>query len=195
MSFIRRFSVFLLALAMLLFAVSCTADKYPELRKYRDALSEAPATAVLTSTLESELGTLKAEYTVLWSDGTLTVSYERDKLAELTPDSTKDSLLSKEEGTATVAPDGTVTAGELSPLVLRILRKGLTLDGERITYTEAGEALEFTVTAENTEAVFGVAIGKDVTAKITLSEQNVKSITLSYTAESGPASIVCEFEY
>ncbi|MBQ7363022.1 MAG: hypothetical protein IJW48_01085 [Clostridia bacterium] len=194
MSFVKRLAALLTAVLLLLTATACT-EPYPELREYSEALgASAPVAATLESSLDTELGELGAEYIATWSGGALTVTYTKDKLAELTPSSTPGSLLTKEEGTATVAADGTVT-GTVSTLVVNVLTCKIILDGEKITYTEANGELEFTVTAENTETVLGVDIGYDVKAKIKLSDESVESISLAYTADSGEATMTCNFEY
>lgn len=193
MSFVKRFSVFALFCALLLSAISCSGA-YPELSDYGRALSEtAPIRATVTSTLDTELGTLSAEYTATWSDG-IEINYTKDKLSEITPGISKDELITEVSGSATVGRDGTLT-GEISTLILNLLLCKINLDGEKLTYTEENGTLTFTVTKENTEAVLGTPLDYDVTGAIVKSESGgVKSITVTYTAASGEAKAVCEFE-
>ena len=193
---IRRF---IGAFVCLLLAVSTLAacGGAAELRPYKAALGDStPTGAVLKTSLDSDLGELCAEYTAAFSDGAISVEYKRDTVTEFDPDIADSGKITETEGSYAKAADGTVT-GEISPLVLSVLTRGITLDEGYISAYAVGEegTLSFSVSAENTETVFGTPIGYGVNCKITLAEKRITVIELSYTAASGEALVKCEYGY
>lgn len=196
MSHIRRISALLTCLSLVALLVSACGGS-SELRPYKTALLDsAPSGAVLESSLDSELGTLLAKYTAVFSDGAVSVEYERDSLTEYEDGTAGSGEITSSEGSYSRSADGAVT-GEISPLVLALLTRALNLSDELIAYPAVSEdgTLTFSVTAENTEAVFGTPIGYGVSCKITLSEKRITVIELSYTAASGEARLKCEYGY
>ena len=196
MSHIRRISALLTCLVLVL-ALVCACGGSSELRPYKTALSDsAPSGAVLESSLECELGTLLAKYTAVFSDGAVSVEYERDSLTEYDGGTAGSGEITSSEGSYSRSADGAVT-GEISPLVLALLTRALNLSDELIAYPAVSEdgTLTFSVTAENTEAVFGTAIGYNASCKIALDGKNIKTVEVTYTAKSGEAKLVCEYSY
>ena len=183
-----------LVLAILL-AVSCGTGS--ELRPYERALADStPARAAVTTSLDSGIGELNAEYNAVFTGASVSVSYVRDTVSEFDPAVSGSGKITETEGSYTKASDGTVT-GEISPLVLSVLTRGISLDAELLTEPKIGEdgTLSFSVSAENTEAVLGTPIGCGVNVKITISEKQITALELSYTAASGDALLKCEYVY
>ena len=193
MSVVRRSSVLFLVLAVLLTVLLCSCGETNELLRYDNALAALPSgDAVVKTSLATELGELTAEYTAHTSDGTVSVTFERDTLSPITDKDSGAQLIVREEGSAEIASDGTVT-GSLGTLVVSLLLGRIELDTELFTYTESDGILTLSVKADNTLAVFGTDIGYDVTAVITLTDGRISGITLEYTAAGGAAKAECEF--
>ena len=179
---------------MLAVSVSCGGE-HKELRPFSDALGAAsPRTAALHSEIDTELGKFGTDYAASYSGDTVTVEYTRNTVGIIGPGTEEDDIFSTEHGTAVINADGTVT-GELGALARSLLTLGITLDGDAIAYEVRESTLDFTVARESTERVFGVNIGYPVAVTLKLEGDAVASITLTYTASSGGATVVCEYSY
>lgn len=196
MSFLKKILT-LAACACLLVSV-CSCDKEnKELKPFKKAIENtAPASAVLHSELATELGVLSADYNASYSDGAIAVSYTKDALSEVTPDTDEDELFYTYEGEATVDKDGKVTSGELGSLVRAILALDINLDGNISTYSAGDnqDSLEFTV-SENTESVFGVDVGYPVSVKLEVLDGRVVSCFVEYVSDSGRVTVSCDFVF
>lgn len=194
MRFIKRLSALVSIIALLAVSTSCGGE-HKELRPFQDALDAAsPNTAALHSEIDTEFGKVGTDYTASYSGSTVTVEYTRNTVGTITPDTEEDDLFPTERGTATINADGTVT-GEIGALAKSLLTLAITLDGDAIAYEVKESTLDFTVSAENTERVFGVNIGYPVTVVLELSDERITKITVTYTASSGDATVWCEYGY
>lgn len=185
----------LAAVACLLISIVSCGGKHKALAPFSASIEDSqPRVASVHSEIDSQLGLIGADYTASYSNGKITVDYTKNSVSAIGPETDEDDLFPTESGTVTINRDGTVT-GKLGALVKSLLTLSIVLDGDAITYEVNGSSLSFTVTADNTERVFGVNIGYPVSATIVLSEDEIASVTLTYTAESGDVTVECEYSF
>ena len=178
-------------LALSLLAVqACRAPS--ALDPFREALGDmTSATARVTTSIASPLGDISAEYAVTYSNGSAEVTYVRDSLSQITPDTDPDDLNTTKGETVTVTPDNT---GKLGKLVANVLFGKILLNEELIEYTVNGEVLDFTVKSDAAEEILGASIGYDAEVRITLAEGKLAKIEINYNAIGGKANLTADFD-
>ena len=178
-------------LALSLLAVqACRAPS--ELDPFREALGDmTSATARVTTSIASPLGDVSAEYAVTYSNGSAEVTYVRDSLSQITPDTDPDDLNTTVGETVTITPDNT---GKLGKLVANVLFGKILLNEELIEYTVNGDVLDFTVKSDAAEEILGASIGYDAEVRITLAEGKLAKIEVNYNALGGKANLTADFD-
>lgn len=188
-------------IALLLIAVcgltliACNPDKGDaKLDAFKDAVSATSATeATVETTLSTELGDLNGTYTITYAtDGSATIAYSYEKFNEITDD-TKE-IKSKVEGTVTYNEDGTWSdngtfAGDNAVAISFTIN----LDASKMTYNINGNTLTGTVTADNSESVFGVKLPSDATLVLVKNDTGIATVTLAYTTEVGTATVTIAY--
>lgn len=181
-----------LMLALSLLTVQACGGTPSELDPFRRAMGELSCSrAHITTSIDSPLGDVSAEYEVTYSDGSAEVSYVRNSLSGITPDKEPDDLNTTERDTITVTPDST---GKLGGLVANVLFGKIMLNEELIEYTVNGDVLDFTVKADAAEEILGATIGYDARVKITLREGKLAKIEINYATIGGEATLTADFE-
>ena len=197
----KKIIALLLALSCVFALAACKNDAPPAADPIDDFVAAVavsdPTSASITNSVTSDLLglTLNGTYDVTYNeDGSATVAYSYDQLAEIDENTTADELLYVVEGTATIAADGTV-AGDVSGEVSAVAGVKLNLDKTKMTYSVSAGVLSATVKAADTEAVLGVAIATDVTMTVSIANGTVSAVTLAFETTVGAAEIVCVYNY
>lgn len=135
-------------------------------------------------TLYTGSATLELAYTsVIADDGTFTVNYSYNKLADASSGAASDLDIPVE---GTVTYDGTKYSD--SSIAGKIVAAATQLDlGADMEYSVSsdGRVLSATVLAEDTEDVFGVDYAADVRFVLTQADERIVSLNLEYTLASG----------
>lgn len=135
-------------------------------------------------TLYTGSATLELTYTsVIAEDGTFTVNYSYNKLADASSGSASD--LDIPVG-GTVTYDGTKYSD--SSIAGKIVAAATQLDlgaDMECSVSSDGRVLSATVLAEDTEDVFGVDYAADVRFVLTQADEKIVSLNLEYTLASG----------
>ena len=182
----------LAAIVCTLVSLASCRRMHKELEPFSDAISNfSPLGAVVVTKIDTEIGSYGGDYSASYSGDEITVDCTKSAPSavtggEHTSGAVKSTVIIKEDGS---------TDGDIGALVKSVLMLDITLDGDRITYGIDGDVLEFTIACENTKTVFGVDIAYDASVLLTLDSGRVKSINVSYTSDSGPATLVCEYTY
>ena len=204
----KKIIALLLALTCVFALVACGDDpaptpdggdtpNYENLAPFTAAIAASnPASASISvSQIATQFNvTMNGEYDVVYNeDGSATIEYSYDKFNEITDETTE--VTTTVTGTATVAADGTVT-GSVNSTVTAATAIKVALDGAKLgDYTVEAGALIAKVSAADTAAIIGVAISADVTLTITIANDKVATMTISYETNLGPAEIVCAYNY
>lgn len=147
----------------------------------------------VTTSLDSVLGTLGAEYIAELKSNAYEVKYAKDVLGTIGEGSSAEDIITRKTG-VTVIGQGGAADGEVGALVLSVLTGGIKLDKEKLsTHNIDGEVLSFTVLKDNTAAVLGVDLGYDASVIITLSDGALSEIKINYVTASGNASLVAKY--
>lgn len=186
---IKRLAAFSLALLLCLPLASCS----DELSPFKSALRKEPQRCTVTTSLDSALGMLTAEYAAEYKSDLIEVIYEKDSLGKLDESTGEDGIIIRTPGTAVIDKDGSVE-GELGALVLSVITRNIRLDNDSIAYTLGAEVLSFTVKSGNCERVLGVDLGYDAEVEIFLSDDALSKITVKYTTASGDAMLEAKYE-
>ncbi len=150
-----------------------------------------PSKVHMSASVETSLGTLVSEYEMIYNeDGSAVIKYSYEKFNEIGADEIKSTV----RGTINRAADGTYS-GDTDGFDPSSITEGIALDisaikEDAMTVNEAGDVLTALVAAEDTAAVFGSAYDKDVNLEITVLNEKVTHIELSYEG----ASISCRYE-
>ena len=167
-----------------------------KLEAIKTALSATdPASTDIEIKAVTTLGvTLEGEYNVTYnSDGSATVEYSYDKLNE----AGSDELVSRVDGYATIAQDGTVS-GDISATVAGAATKSFNLDPAKLkSYSAEEGSLVAIIAAENVEALLGTAISglvSDVTISMFANDGEITSVSLAYTHSlAGAVTVECVY--
>lgn len=167
-----------------LLATSCGGSS--ELDDFETAIENTAPTKISgeIALYKEAVTPLKLTYSaVIAEDGTFTVKYSYNKLADASSGSASDLDVSVE---GTVTYDGTKYSD--SSIAGKIVASATQLDlGAYMEYSlsDDGMVLSATVAAEDTEDVFGVDYAADVRFVLTQVEEKIVSLVLEYTLESG----------
>ncbi len=150
-----------------------------------------PSNAYIETSAETSMGTLKANYEIIYAeDGSAVIKYSYEKFNEIGAEEEKSTI----KGTINRAADGTysrdVKDTDVSSIAGGIALNLSEIKSDAITVNDAGDVLTATVAADSTEAVFGKAIAKDVDLEITIKNNAVSRIIMTYEG----ASIICNYE-
>ena len=160
---------------------------------YVTALASPALSATMTSNITSSLGRLEASYSATYNNGEVNVSYTRSTFGTIDENTSADDLISTVTDTAVIRADGS-SDGKIGALASALLRRELNLSGVS-EYTDKDGSLSFTVTSENSGAVFGNICEYDVAVTITLNDGRIDKISLSYESESGTVMAECSYKY
>lgn len=159
---------------------------------FEDAIANTnPTKAVIEVVTKTALGDLKASYEIAYNeDGSATIKYSYEKFNAI-GEGAENELKSTYSGTVTRNADGTYNGTDVD---VSSVGEGIKLNLSAIasdakTVNEAGDVLSATVAAADTEAVFGSAFSEDVALEITIANEKVSLITMSYAS----GSIVCRY--
>ncbi len=186
----KKILALILALCCVFAVVSCGGDdndndnSAAKIDAFKTAIAATnPEGLVITVTTTTALGDAEAVYNVAYAeDGSAIINYSIEKFVEIDPANPTADPMTTETGTVTLNADGTFTGSGLSGTVAE-LAKGTELDVAAITgatVNDAGDVLTATVAAANTEAVFGVAVAKDVKVEIAIANGVVEQVKLAY---------------
>ncbi len=197
----KKFISVILVLTCLFALCSCSAlSKIPFVGKFfggsASAFSKAientnPSVAIIETTVDTSLGELKSKYDIVYNaDGSAVITYSYERFNEIGAEELKSTYT----GTITRAADGTYS-GDMEAVDVSGIAEGIALDlsainEDAIVINEAGDVLTATVAAADTAAVFGTAVSKDVTLEITIANDSVTYISMTYEG----AKITCRYE-
>lgn len=134
--------------------------------------------------------TLEGEYVVTYNvDGTATIVYSYDVLNDIGAS----EMMTKKTGTVELLADGTAS-GDLNEAVKAAAINKISLDASKMDYEISMGVLNAVISAANTEAVFGIDFGSEVTLLMRITDDGkIGSYSLSYSTAAGDADIVCMF--
>ncbi len=190
----KKTLLLILALACMLTMISCGDEALDAFAAA--GASAAPSKITMTTSLKSADITLSSSAVTTFADnGSFTLVYTADKL-NLSGEG--DDLVTTVETTVTCDENGNYSdGGSLAASGAATTGHKLAFKPKLMTYTVSpdGDILSATVKAENTEAVFGINYGTDVTLVATKNDGKITSFTLNYTVEAGDVEIKCNYEY
>lgn len=191
-----RITALILALILALPLISCGKDdensKPDPIKAYKNALSVTPSRAEAESSLTASVGRLEGSYAVTYTEDGVSVSYTRKTFSSIDSGTSADELINID--TDDVVIQQGASDGKLGVLITAIITKGILLDG--ITdYIINGDTLTFTVSSSDSERIFGGECEYDVSVNITIKNEKVDTISVSYEAQSGTATAECRYYY
>ncbi len=192
----KKILLLVLALACMLSMISCGDDALDAFATAGAA--QAPATIVVQTKMTTVQGDLlSAATTTFAEDGSFTLNYWMEKFNAISA-TEEGEVKSKIETTVTCDKDGKYSdGGTLAATSTATTGHKLVFNPKLMTYTVSadGNVLSATVSADNTEAVFGVAYGADVVLVVTKNADRIISFTLNYTVEAGTVEVKCNYTY
>lgn len=194
----KKFIALLLALTLVFALASCKPQENApsvDIETYKTAVSNtALKSAHIEITAKNDFlpdHPLTAEYDVNYKDdGSATVNYTYTVYNEINEDTT--DITTTMSGYATISADGTVT-GDVSATVTSAASVNFNLDLSKMAASEDHGILRANVSAANTEAVLGGAIGADVVFTLTVANGVVTGATINYTLDGVAYEIVCSY--
>ena len=196
----KKFLVLMLALLTMLSFVACSLWQDEEtpagaFEKFETALDQTPASKVTVETkMTSELGTLNSKIaTVFNPDGSAKINYTIENFNE---NFDTDSIKTTKTGELTLNANGSYSDGGefVGSLGTAVANVNLNLIEEKLgDYKADGNVLTATVKEADTAAVFGTAIGADVSFALTISNNRVISVTMNYEIALGAVEVVCSY--
>ena len=188
---LRRIIALAAIVCTLISLASCNG-KHKELKPFLDAISNSsPKSAVVVTKIDTNLGAVGGDYSASYSGNEITVDCTKNAPTAITGGQ---NISWAVKSTVVIKKDGSVN-GEIGALVKSVLMLDINPDGDYITYNLNGDVLEFTVLSKKTDRVFGVDIAYDTSVLLIIEGGKVKSVYVSYTSDSGPATLVCEYTY
>ena len=158
---------------------------------FNNAISATTPTSVTIKTTYENTApavTLNGEYNVTYNaDGTATVAYKYDKLNSIgAADMTEEKV-----GAVNILANGTTT-GDLDATVTAAAISKINLDEKKMTYSISMGALDATVKADDTKAIFGIDLGSDARLIMRITgDGKIGSYSINYSTPAGKAGIVC----
>lgn len=201
----KKILVLMLALVMVFAIVSCGddttvpggdnggADEVVDFTPFKDAVNASvPATATVKVSMENDLGTLNAQYDVVYaSDRSAAINYSREVFNEVGADEIKSTIT----GTVAMSKDGNLSDTEALGGTGALVAAKITVDESKMTATVNGNILTATISASNTASVLGTAIDADVTLILYIADGTVSSFSLNYTIGANAYSVSCDYTY
>lgn len=186
-----------LVLACVLAFASCTFGVDPATAFTSAVASTDPDTATITTVTSTELGELNGEYVITYGDeGAASIAYSYEqwyKVGEGNGTDTKYTVT----GTITRQPDGSYADGKGFTASADSIVAGFSLDLSSIIadadINDAGDTLNATVAAANTEAVLGVELAYDVDLTVIIGGGMVQSISVTFEDDGNTGSITCRY--
>ncbi len=193
----KRLIAILLALTLVFALASCgkKAENTINLEPYTSAIANTSlknATVEITQTNDFLPDyPLVARYEITYNnDGSATVNYTYMEYVEIGEDS--DSITNTISGYATISADGTVS-GNISATVTAAASVNFNLDASKMAASEDHGILRANISAANTAAVLGGAIGADVVFTLSTANNTVTGATINYTLDGAAYEIVCTY--
>lgn len=153
---------------------------------FNDAIAKTNASNVIVeSVVNSELGELNSRYEIIYNnDGSATITYHYEKF-NLIGEGAEGEIKSEYNGTVTRNADGSYS-GDMGEVDLSGVTAGFKVDLSTldVTINEAGDVLNATVAAANTEAVLGSAFSEDVALEVSIENGAVSQIELTFNSGS-----------
>ena len=176
------------------FLVSCGGDG--NLEAFSNAISATkPSKVEGTVTMYTEFGPLTATYTAdIAEDNSFVVNYAYDKFNDTATGGAAD-VTSRVEGTVTYK-DGAYSDTSLAAKIPAdaVAAKVKLSDKMEYTVSEDGNVLAATVKAADTKSVLGVEYAADVTMVITKANDQIVSLSLTYTLTEGKVVVLCSYK-
>ena len=153
--------------------------------------ASSPKTAEIKVKMENALGTLNAEYDVVYTgDGAAAVNYTREVFNEIGAEEPKSTVT----GIAAITKDGAIDSQALGATGSVVMTK-LNLQLDKMTASKDGSVLTATVSAANTASVLGVDFGADVTLVLYIANGTVSSFSLNYIVGANTFKASCAYTY
>ena len=153
--------------------------------------ASSPKTAEIKVKMENALGTLNAEYDVVYTgDGAAAVNYTREVFNEIGAEELKSTVT----GIAAITKDGAIDSQALGATGSVVMTK-LNLQLDKMTASKDGSVLTATVSAANTASVLGVDFGADVTLVLYIANGTVSSFSLNYIVGANTFEVSCSYAY
>lgn len=153
--------------------------------------ASSPKTAEIKVKMENALGTLNAEYDVVYTgDGAAAVNYTREVFNEIGAEELKSTVT----GIAAITKDGVIDSQALGATGSVVMTK-LNLQLDKMTASKDGSVLTATVSAANTASVLGVDFGADVTLVLYIANGTVSSFSLNYIVGANTFEASCAYTY
>jgi hypothetical protein len=186
---------FILFLFVVICLISCTPNTPPEVSAaspFRDAITHgAYATASVSSSIATQYGTLKGNYTVSFDEGgqASLLVYNYQQLNYATAENLGEPMTEEVTGRLSL------TGGEpwgVASYVKPLAEMKINLDEDKLSdLTVADGILTAKVKAADTQAVIGYGLECDAQLEITLSYSSITQVQLKYTLPVGEATITC----
>ncbi len=194
----KRLIAIILALTLIFALASCKNNEGPSvnIEPFKAAIANTSlknATIEITATNDFLPDyPLVAHYEITYAnDGSATVNYTYMVYNELSENASGD-VTTTIPGYATISADGTVS-GDISATVTSAASVNFNLDLGKMTASEDHGILRASISAANTAAVLGGAIGADVVFTLTIANETVTGATINYTLDGVDYEIVCSY--